>query len=240
MLLAAPLLALLIAFSSCTNTTTADNQPGVELYTQMSSTTVRPSTTGKQDDQQISSFGLSADSLHIDRIRILVRDVKLHANNRQHDKSDCDLRVGPFLLDIQSGSAKLSAYNPVPTGSYDHVKFEVHQFSKSEVSTFINDTTYGEFVTGSRYSIIVDGKVFENGVEHEFHYKSALTLNLSMQFDSALVLSDKSSTKLVLLVDPDVLFRIGFIVADPRDPNNKSIIDNNIRACFRALRHFRL
>ncbi len=230
---------MIVIYSGCTQTTSPTvTEPGVQFYTQIEHSSVTPGITGNSGANQILSHGIVADSLQIQRVRILVRDVKMHGDRDDDAYPGHDIRVGPFLLTVESDSVKFSSYAPLPTGRYDHLKLEVHQFSSQEVSQFINDSTYGDFVTGERYSMIVDGTVYENGNAHPFSYRTAITLNLNLQLDSALDISSTTSAKLVLMVDPDVLFRIGFIVADPRDPNNKALIDNNIRFCFHALRHF--
>ncbi len=227
------------ASMGCSSSTTpASDQGGVQMYAQMEKNTVTPSLITSPSDNRIASGGLVADSLHIDRIRILVHDVKLHAETDGILFPGHNVRVGPFLITVNSTGATLSASADLPDGKFDQLKLEVHRFSNSEVSAFINDDVYTDFVTGDRYSMIIDGHVYENGTEHVFRYTSAATLNVLMQFDSALTISPTTSAKLTLLIDPTVLFRSGFTVVDPRDPNNRVKIDNNIRFCFHALKRW--
>ena len=238
-LLSIPVVCMALFYLGCSSSTSPTTDPNsVELYSQMESGSVTPMMIKKGDVNYPMSPGLLADSLHIDRIRILVRDVKLHGDKDDLGYPGHDVKVGPFLITIKAGSATLTAAAHIPDGAFDHMKMEIHRFSNSEVSAFINDTTYGDFVTGDRYSIIVDGHVFENGVDHPFRYNSEVTLNLTMKFDSLINISSKTSTKLMLLIDPSVLFRNAIFVSDPRDPNNRPLIENNIRLCFRALKRF--
>src|SRR5690606_27099 len=119
------------------------------------------------------------------------------------------------------------AVNDIPAGSYNEIKFKIHQIKGSEV------TSDPEFKEGNdeshRYSVIVKGKY--NSVP--FIYKSRKSAHQKVRLDSLLVVRENSVTNLSISVDPASWFMDGQTELDPTDSSNASIIDNNIARSFK-------
>ena len=91
---------------------------------------------------------------------------------------------------------------------------------------------YSDFVTGDRYTIIVDGTVYNNGVAQSFTYKSNVTLNYMLKLDSDYQFEKSSTNSLILFFSPRLVFRSGTSVLDPRDPTNNSDIEKELKQHF--------
>ncbi len=182
-------------------------------------------------------------SIELDTVKILIRDVKLE---NESDSSDYeshsgmdkitgdnyrseDVKVGPFVVLLNlNGITTDFAVNNIPAGSYNEIKFKIHQIQASEVPPD------PEFKDGNdeahRYSVIVRGKY--NSVP--FVYKSRKPAYQKIKLDSLLQVQDNSITNLTITVDPNSWFMNGQTELDPTDSTNAYIIDNNISRSFRS------
>ncbi|MBK9248923.1 MAG: hypothetical protein IPM69_12615 [Ignavibacteria bacterium] len=219
---------------SCSESTSVSDTAQVQFYTQMDVNSV---TTGSIKPGNSSILkGVTADSLKISRVRILVSNLKLHLSKEDSNTSGHNVKVGPFLITIDSSGTRLNETSTIPTGNYDRVKFEFHRFSSSEVSTYLNDAVFSDFVTGDRYTIIIDGTVYNGGVATPFTYKSDVTINLSLKFDNDIQFLQNATDGIVLLLRPRIIFKSGTSVLDPRDPGNESDIDNALKSAFHCIK----
>lgn len=218
------------------DTTGTGSDATVAMKGELTSSSVS-STLRKEDENfTITSIGEEVDSIKVTRVRILVSQMKLHRSNADTTTGDNTVKTAPMLITIDSAGTRTFTTATVPAGSYDKIKFEFHRFSSSEVPTYLNDTVYTDFVTNDRYTFIIDGRLFKDGVTTPFTYRSDATANLSLKFDPAIDLAAGSSTSLVLQVDPVAVFKSGSAVLDPRDNKNESSIDNAIKAAVKALK----
>ncbi|MFN8360234.1 MAG: hypothetical protein U0264_10000 [Candidatus Kapaibacterium sp.] len=228
------LLGLCIGFLGCSESTTPADTAQVQIYTQLDGSSVTQS--GIKNEAERVLKGVTADSLRISRVRILVSNLKLHLSKEDTSNLGHEVKAGPFLITIDSAGARLNATNSLPIGIYDRVKFEVHRFSSNEIATYLNDPVYSDFVTGDRYTIIVDGTVYNNGVAQSFTYKSNVTLNYMLKLDSDYQFEKSSTNSLILFFSPRLVFRSGTSVLDPRDPTNNSDIEKGIKTAFRVIK----
>lgn len=231
-------IALSIGFWSlgCSDSsTTTSDEPQVQIYTQLDATSVTP-TSKNIGEPSITVNGQVADSLHITRVRILISNMKLHMTKEDALFGGHDVKVGPFLLNIDASGVYLNAASPIPVGIYDHIKFEIHKFTAAEVGTYLNDGVYSDFVTDDRYTIIVDGISYKNGIEYPFTYKSKSTHNLTLNFLNDIDVQVRTTHGILVFMNPSAIFRDGNSVLDPRDPNNSNDIEKGIKLAFRALK----
>ncbi len=183
------------------------------------------------------------NSIELDTIKILIRDVKLeNESDSSDDQSDSgmhsgpgseyrseDVKVGPFVVYLNlNGLTTDFAVNNIPAGTYNEIKFKIHQIKGSEVPTD------PEFKDGDdeyhRYSVIVKGKY--NSVP--FIYKSRKSAHQKVRLDSLLIVQENSVTNLSISVDPASWFMDGQTELDPTDSSNTQIIDNNIARSFKS------
>lgn len=221
--------AAALLWAGCSDNPAGDDQATVQMQSGLTSSMVTPGA-GKL------AGGSEADSLRITRVRILISRMKLHRDKEDTVSGDRDVKVGPFLLTIDASGAKVFTTAAVPAGTYDKVKFAFHRFSSSEIGTYLNDSAFGAFVTGERYSFLVDGQVYVNGAPVDFTYRSDATANLTLPLDVPAQLDAGGGATLLLQLDPRIAFKDGTLVLDPRDPRNQSKIDNNIVRAIKALK----
>lgn len=219
----------------CADSTSTTDSTQVQIYTQLEGRSVTPSSI-KNDYSGIAAKGVVADSLRISRVRILVSDIKMHTSKEDSIHNGHSVKVGPFLVTIDTAGLSLNASSPIPAGIYDHIKFEIHRFSSSEVANYLNDPVYSDFVTGDRYTIIIDGTVYDAGVAYPFEYKSKATINFWLKFANDIEIKQNVTNGIILFMNPSLVFRTGISVLDPRDPNNSNDIDQGLKWAFRALK----
>lgn len=228
-------LALAIVLTSCSDSSSnpaTGKSPQVQMMAEFSSTSVTSSKTSKIETGILAN-GEVADSLHITRARILVSRLQLHRANDDSPYSDRNVKVGPFIITIDSAGQRLVATDTIPEGNYDKLKFEIHRFSNSEISLYLDDLLYMDFVTTDRYTLLVDGVVYKEGKQYPFTYRSNVTANMIIDFGNFFSISSDAITTLVLQMDPAISFRYGSQVLDPRDPRNQSHIEAALRASVR-------
>lgn len=187
-------------------------------------------------DRATSLAGAEVDSMKISRVRILVSELKLHRDNEDTVAGDKNVKIGPMIVTVDSAGARVFAVGTVPSGDYDKVKFEFHRFSASEVAGYLGDPNFADFVTNDRWTVIIDGVVYVKGVETPFTYRSDMTANLSLKFDTLLSMGAGATVVIVVQVDPIAIFKDGGKVLDPRDGSNESRIDNAIKSAIKALK----
>jgi hypothetical protein len=182
-------------------------------------------------------------SIELDTVKILIRDVKLenesdsseyeshsgmHSDTSFEYKSE-DVKVGPFVVYLNlNGMTTDFAVNNIPAGSYNEIKFKIHQIQASEVPP---DPEFKEGTDEAhRYSVIIKGKY--NSVP--FVYKSRKSAYQKIKLDTLLQVQDNSVTNLTITVDPNSWFMYGQTELDPTDSTNAYIIDNNIARAFKS------
>lgn len=181
--------------------------------------------------------GETVVSLSVRRVRVLVSRIMLHSDRDTMSGGDKTVKAGPFIYEADSlGTRVISSVN-LPTGTYNRLKFEVHRFSSSESSVYTDDPVYRDFVTGDRYSVIIEGYVVrKNGTSSSFSYKSDVTSNLELDYQPAIVVAEGSVTTSTIMFDAAAVFKDGTVILDPADAENESSIDNGIKRAFRTNR----
>ncbi|MFN4984574.1 MAG: hypothetical protein ACK45E_07855 [Ignavibacteria bacterium] len=190
----------------------------------------------KKPSDQVEK-GETVVSLSVRRVRVLVSRIMLHTDRDTTGGDDKTVKAGPFIYEADSlGTRVISSVN-LPAGSYNRLKFEVHRFSSSETSVYTDDPVYRDFVTGDRYSVIIDGYVVrKNGTASSFTYKSDVTSNLELGYEPAIVVTEGAVTTSTITFDAAAVFKDGSEILDPADADNESFIDNGIKRAFRTNR----
>lgn len=225
-------IALLVA---CSETEPSGN-PSVKVVGQMSDNVASSSTIKqKSPDLQIGTI----DSIKIKECRILISRLILHSNTTVGDSAEGDnlIKAGPFLFKLDStGRSFTIASGTVPAGNYDKIKFELHRFSSSELSQYQNSSEFSDFATSERYSVIIKGEIYESGTIEDFTFNGTVTANLTLNFESVLVLSEGENYTVALNLDPNLVFLSGNIILDPLNFMDSNNIEINIRSAFRAIK----
>ncbi|MDB5034020.1 MAG: hypothetical protein JWQ98_1261 [Chlorobi bacterium] len=189
--------------------------------------------------------GSNVDSLTVSRVRILVSNLKLHrvddegfedGGHDEQERGEHTLKLGPMMITIDSVGTRQFAVGTIPAGTYDRVKFEVHRLDRGDVSTFLADPVFADFVTDDRYTVLIDGRVFRDGQAFPYTYRSDVTANLEFRQEPLLAFAGGSNATIMVHVDPASIFARKSGILDPRDKSNRNEIDNAIRSAFRAFR----
>ncbi len=222
----------LMAFGCSEDTTSPIGDASINFSTTMSSSTVH--TTGIIKGE--STAASTVDSLKINNIRILISELKLHRDKEKDTVGNHKVKSGPLLLTLDATKKLALATGTVPAGVYDKVKFEFHRFSSSEITQYLNDPVFKDFVTDKRSTFIIEGMVYAGGVQTPFTYKSDATVNLSLNFDTPITLNGGTVYSIDISADPNVIFVKGKEILDPRDEKNNNDIDNAIKSAIKAIK----
>jgi hypothetical protein len=152
-------------------------------------------------------------------VKLLIKDIKLNVANGIGDSTN--FKVGPYILYLDmSSTVNIVSMATIPAGTYDKVRFMVHKLGDNETVT---DPEFAD--ANGRYSVVVRG-LFA-GIP--FVYKSTKSAHQKLTFPGQLQVSLSGKSNITLQVKPYLWFRTGGTFIDPSNPNNRSVIDNNIK-----------
>ena len=217
--------------SSNPGTGTGAGESEVTFRSEMSSSSVILA----QADDKVGAETQAITGLQIQRVRILVKELKVKPSKDNSGASDKQIKLSPFVIDWRAGQILVFATAPLPVGEYDQAKFQFHRFTPPEVSQYQNDPVFRDFVTPDRVTVIIEGSLTDNGRSEAFVYRSDVTANLNLNFDNVITVSTSKIT-IALQFNPSVVFRRGSALLDPRDSRNRNDIDNLIRTAIRAFK----
>ena len=205
-----------------------------------------------------SHNGTTADSVIVTRARVVIRTLKLRLegdtggddtvwidehdkdHDKNHDGKDDDLdeiKAGPFVAEFNDSSKKIISNVTIPPGTFDRIRFEIHKLNENEDASLLNDPLFGDFVNGGRYTFIIDGFAYVNGVAYRFSFKSSQTDVVTFNFDPPAVFDAGHAYDLTLKFDPTIMFgRPGMRPLDPRDVDNQHDIEKLLKNAIKALR----
>lgn len=240
-----PALILMVIFAACSDSS-GPGENGDGRITMQAKLTSNIVSAAMLDDKGASTLAENVDSITVSRVRILVTEIKLHDNddddNDDNDSTSIDddddrvVKTGPLVIDATADTVKVFLTEPIPSGTYDKIKFEFHRFNGSEVGQYTGDPVFGDFVDGDRWSVIIEGMSYDGGTATPFVYHSDITANLSLKFPDQIVLEEDETETVIVEIDPIAVFKSGNKVLDPRDGSNESKIDNAIRSAIKALK----
>ena len=222
---------------SCTSSDPSATDGNVTVESGINSPTV--SSFEKTGDRP--QGGLFVTSLRVSKVRVLVSRMKLHldddsdsTNDDLDSTDDKTFKLEPFVYVADSTGSRVVATVPMPNGNYDEIKWEIHRFSPSEVPSYLNDTTFRDFATGDRYTVLIEGSLVRDGVTSPFVYRGFATDNITIKFNPSVTVNNNTPLILSLKFDAPGVFKDGANILDPEDRGNMSEIDNRIKAAFRA------
>ena len=238
--------AFFAACSSSTSTTppTSADKATITTSTGMQQGAVTSIISGKSPSIS-GNNGTTADSVVITKARIVISTLKLHLSGdadddtleHVHDGDKDVIKAGPFIAEFDLGSEKIISTVTIPPGTYDHIKFEIHKLNENEDQSLLNDPLFGDFVNGGRYTFIIDGISYVNGVGYPFSFKSSQTDNVTFFFEPPVLFDANHAYDLTLKFDPKLMFgRPGMRPLDPRDTDNRHDIEKLLKSAIKALR----
>jgi len=187
------------------------------------------------------SFGDSTDTLVINQVQMVVREVELKQTEitgndstacagEQHDGCE-ELESGPYLLDLPLSTGATTVMTvPVTPGTYDEFEFKVRAPKNDSSDAFL--ALHPDF---AGVSIRVTGTW--NGTP--FTYETAVSAKQELGIQPPLVVTDSSSADFTLYIDIGTWFRgMDGKLLDPTTANtggpNESLVNGNIVRSFDA------
>lgn len=184
--------------------------------------------------------GPTCDSVVISRVRFVFSDLKLHIDDDSSNSNDDKgmIKSGPVLMEYLPGSSVSSASASIPTGTFNHIKYEIHKLddSKSSDTAAFNDPAYADFVTGGRYTYIIEGLIWNSNSAVAFTFKSSKNENLNLDLDTPVTVVENTVAPITLAFDPTGLFKHGAKPLDPRYEENRNDIEKMVKDAFHALK----
>lgn len=186
-----------------------------------------------------------SNGIVIDRLRVVISDVKLESAQGEaelqaqvdagvaaaaadaHVDGEDEIHTGPILLDLSGAALDGTVQSVVDAsltpGTYSEIRFKIHKVLSTESS----DAAL-KAMSDAGASIIVDGTI--DGAPFSF----VSSIEAQQKFEGSFDLT--ASNNLTINVDETNWFGSATARLDPRVEANRSQIENNIKASFRAFR----
>lgn len=181
-----------------------------------------------------SDFSLQStvDSLSITRVRFLLRNMKIRSLN---DSLDFIPAVRMIDLSNNGRPMTLGSYS-VQSKKYTAIDFILPK-PPSDASTIpeYSDPAFKEFTEASRYSVIVDGKVYTPTDSARFVWKCKEAISFAFPFSPALMLDEGETTQVVFGVQPLDWFTDSAtgLFYNPTDISNEALILTKVQNAIR-------
>jgi hypothetical protein len=158
----------------------------------------------------------------ITEVKALIHTVQFEQETNQNNQT---ITFSPFVVHFSTnGSLSEMTTKYIIRDFYTKVKFQIHKPEDNETPSD------PEFISGTqRYSFIIKGTY--NG--NSFTYKSASSENIVINF-SKTENFELTKTNVTIAFNELGWFKNGSSDLDPNNPQNASMIDNNIRNSFKA------
>lgn len=171
-------------------------------------------------------------SIKIETIRILLNNISVKLNDIERN-----MKLTPVVFTITDSNNSYEFANAVlPSGSLDKIKIEIHRFASSELLSYQNNAIFKDFATNDRYTILIKGKILSGNSDTPFEYKTDIVGNLSFDFNPPINIQDNSNQTIEFQFQSDMVFKNNGELLDPRDPKNRSYIDNQIKNAIKAIK----
>lgn len=247
----------LILFASfywlgCNNATNpVGSGPNSAGKVSMSAVYTPKSITGFPKTNSISAV----DSITLTRVRVVLRNIRLKAEDGENEvemdteehgdnktgNDSSNSKLAPFVLELNlNGSSQQISISNVPFGTYDEFKFQIHRVNQNEISNLspAEQAKFADFLSGEKYSIIIEGNVYMNGQAKPFTFKSKIDAEFELKLSPKLVVNQTQITlNITLAVSPAGWFvdSNGALI-DPSDPNNANLINSNLKSFLHAFK----
>jgi hypothetical protein len=228
------LLPLFIAACASDSTTGPGTNDGSGNFRMQAELTSAKVAIASQKGTLPLAEGATVDSLVINSASFMISEIKLQ---RKGDGIEEKIKTGPVILSVDQSGVKLVLTDTVPVGTYNKVNFKFHRLNDQEIQPWIADADFANFVTPERYTIILEGFVYVDGVAQPFKYGSKVEEDLKFEL-AEFVISDVNQTTIVLQLETPEVFKDTDTgeVLDPRDAENHNRIDDAIKAALNTLR----
>lgn len=178
---------------------------------------------------------LAVDSIKITKATYLLREIKFKSQN---DSTDGLYKTTPLVLELNlDGNVQEVASQNVPFGTYTRLEFDIHKAEANDTLSMSADqrTKIRPFFAGDKYSIIIEGIIYEGTTQRSFVYKSRLNVKQKIDLVQPIAVSGtEPAVNTTMLISSNGWFKENNSILDPSDSKNETKIDNNIRSSVRA------
>lgn len=180
---------------------------------------------------------LAADSIKITKATYILREIKFKT---QKDSSDGLFKSTPLVLELNlAGNVQNVGLQDVPFGTYTRLEFDIHKAEASDTTAMSADQKIKirPFFVGGKYSVIIEGKIYEGNSQRTFVHKSTINAKQKIDLAQPLVISDTDpSANATMLISSNGWFRENNNLLDPTDTKSESKIDDNIRRSIKIIK----
>jgi hypothetical protein len=171
------------------------------------------------------------DSIKIIRVRFCIKDIKF--KNAAEDSAN--FKAAPFVLDLNlTGIAQTVGVAEVPFGTYKRIEFDVHRLERASIAGLTDTVQFSDFLKDERYSVIISGRMYINGKDSAFTYRSKIDAKQKLDIVPNLVMSEQSNNvSATLQISSANWFKFNNQLLNPADKNNEGKIDENIKASIK-------
>ena len=212
---------------SCSNETAAPTTPAHV-------TLVIESVSAQKFKANEKSFyhraGSTVDSIRINRVRILLRNVKLRKT-----KDSVIFLPQTKIIELTNSVKFVTAdVQDVREGSYAYLDIDVHKPPlKADSLPEYSNAGFVEFLEGEHYSIIVDGIVYDQLSTSNFTFKVRAELLSRIIFSPQLSITSAKDITLPVVINLSAWFaESSGLSLNPLDSGNELTIYNNIVNSF--------
>jgi hypothetical protein len=191
------------------------------------------STAATAAGQQAQPLDLG-NGIIVTHLRVVLSEVKLEgtASTDAGTGEEIEFKTAPVLLDLagaslDNGTTQQISLSNVKSGTYREIKFKIHKPSQSD-SGVSADAALAT-MAGLNASIIVEGTI--DGSANQVLFTSAVEAQQQGEGTFNFAEGDHALT---LNLDATTWFGTASSRLDPRVGGNRSAIENNIKASFKA------
>ena len=211
---------------ACSDNSTNPTNANISMVATLSNSSVTPTMNIKQ-----RSLQSQIDEIKINSVRILISNIKMHSEN----DDSTTIKAGPVVYSANSDEQSYEFVNEeIPIGSFNKIKFEFHRFTPNELPEYQDDTTFGDFATPERYTVIIEGEVITANDTTSFTYNSTITANLTFNYEPPITIEENEPIVIDFVFDTEYVFLDKGEILDPNDPKSRPHIDNNIKSAIRS------
>ena len=182
------------------------------------------------------SMTAGGHSLVIGKAQMVLAEMELKATSSsacaaEAAEDDCtELQVAPIVVDLPLGAVKsLDVSALLPPGTYREIELDVDAVESGEHAT--SAAFHAAHPDFRNVSVRVTG-TFDGS---PFIFETAQDFEVELEFPSPFVVGAGASS-LTLNIDVASWFQVGSTILDPSNPENRSVITNNIGRSIAAFR----
>lgn len=207
------MMVAIIAAAGCSESTSPANSGyNMRIVSEMDNSPAEG--INKSSTPEIAGFGI--DSVKITSFSFLISRIMLFKVQGSDSGRVVVTEPAVFMVDSAGHSTTL-AEDTIPDGEYSKMKVEIHRFTPNEASIYASNSTFADFTTPERYTMVIKGVVYKPGSTTYFTYKGRYTENLFVSFDPYLEVSDGTVSEVALSIKSRWFFHRNGIFLNPFD-----------------------